>query len=457
MGKISVFIVAILVLIAGQLSAMPNPDGVFTCTFPDRKITVIQDLSMTMPGSLFKSINPQEKTRPESSYPAALNVFVIQDRLNGKTCLIDAGYGKPDSRLLKRLARINLAPADIDDIFITHIHPDHVGGLTSPEGEILFPNAKIGIARKEYEEWSRDPARSGLAKHLKPYQKQLRLLDYDREIKPYGLTPLYYPGHTPGHTVYRMEIPNHRRKKEVVYFVGDIVHAAKLQIPHPEFCARFDMEPETAVKSRRELLLHADCWFGAHIAFPGKIRIKRSGNPESSEIRFGFEPGKISFQRLRCPVCFQSDFIRRIVYGEVDSNLKDALERGEVISGGCRKAPETHDCLFCRRELVPLLRKIGEVLRKIPELKLYPEPAWREYSQGKVRMKVQCGWKCGNISVLIMPDSMRFKPNQGLAHLRIPLRKNSPLALYITAPKEQIQTVHHALMKAFPPVQNKNR
>jgi len=455
MKKFFVFTGAVFALSAGQLSAAPNPDGVFTYPFPDRKITVIQDLSMTMPGTLFKSINPQEKIRPADSYSASLNVFLIQDQTSGKNCLIDAGYGKPSSRLLQRLARMKLTPADIDEIFITHIHPDHVGGLTSPDGKILFPNAKICIARKEYEEWARDGRRTGLAKHLTPYREQLVLLDYNREIKPYGLTPLYFPGHTPGHTVYRMEIPNHRKKTETVYFVGDIVHAAGLQIPHPEFCARFDMDPETALKSRRELLLHADCWFGAHIAFPGKIRIKRSGNPESSGVRFGFEPGKIFFRMLRCPVCFQADFIRRIVYGKPGADFKDAIERGEVIPGGCIKAPETHDCLFCYRELVPWLREIGKILRNVPELKLNPEPAWREYSQGRIRMKVQCGWKCGNITLLIMPDSMRFKPDQGLAHLRIPLRKNGPLALYITAPKEQIQTVHHALMKAFPAVQDK--
>ena len=61
---------------------------------------------------------------------------------------------------------------------------------------------------------------------------------------------------------------------EPVFFVGDIVHAGELQIPHPGFCARFDRDPETAVKSRRELLERAPVWHGAHLPFPGIVRVK---------------------------------------------------------------------------------------------------------------------------------------------------------------------------------------
>ena len=215
------------------------------------------------------------------------------------------------------------------------------------------------------------------------------------------------------------------------------------------------MDPETAVKSRRELLHKADHWFGAHIPFPGKIRIKRGTHSETGNTQFTFESNSISSQTLRCPVCFQTDSIRRILYGKPGRDTMEAMKRGEIISGGCIKAPETHGCLFCLQELAPLLRKIGKSLQDAPDLHLKPEPAWREYSQGKIRIKIQCGWKCGDITLLIMPDAMRFKPNQGMIHLRIPLRKNSPLTLYITAPKEKIQSVHRALMQASPPIRDK--
>jgi glyoxylase-like metal-dependent hydrolase (beta-lactamase superfamily II) len=241
---------------------------------PGWSVTPIQDRPMTMPGTLFRSVDPQERFRPADAYPASLNVFLIRDESGGRCALIDAGYGRADSRLLPELARLGVKPEDISAVFITHIHPDHVGGLTTPDGTTAFPAAKVCIARKEYEAWRRDPARAGLARHLEPVGKNLVLLDYDAPVAPYGLVPLCFPGHTQGHTVFRMRLET-GQGAENIHFVGDIVHAAELQIPRPEFCARFDMDMDTAVKSRRELLNGAAVWYGAHLPFPGIVRIER--------------------------------------------------------------------------------------------------------------------------------------------------------------------------------------
>lgn len=243
---------------------------------PEREVISIQDMKMTMPGTLFRSIDPREKIVPAASYQASLNVFLIRDLKGGKHALIDAGYGKASGRLLPELAKHHIRPEQIGAVFITHIHPDHVGGLTSPDGHKVFPNAKIHIARREYEAWTRDPGRAHMAKNLTPYREQLVLLEYGRPAAPYDLVPLHYPGHTPGHTVYRLKLDRPGEQPETIFFVGDIVHAADLQIQHPDFCARFDQDPATAVRSRRELLHSADIWYGAHIPAPG-IRRFRTG------------------------------------------------------------------------------------------------------------------------------------------------------------------------------------
>ena len=145
-----------------------------------------------------------------------------------------------------------------------------MGGLTLPDGGIAFPQAKVFIARKEYEAWKKDPNRAGLAKHLTPCGNNLVLFDFGREIPGTGLTPLFYPGHTPGHTVFDLKTGP---EGERVTFVGDIVHAAELQLRDPGYCARFDMDPRTAVESRKKLLERGGRWFGAHIPFPGQARI----------------------------------------------------------------------------------------------------------------------------------------------------------------------------------------
>ena len=273
---------------AAQIQAAPNPNGIVKFSYPERDIYSIQDQPMSMSGTMFRSVLPREKFRPGDSYQASLNVFLIMDGKSGKKYLIDAGYGKPHNELLPQLEKLNLKPADIDAVFITHIHPDHVGGLTTADGTPAFPNAKIYIARREYGEWLKDPKRKDLARHITPNQKNLVLMDYDEEVKPYGLTPLCYPGHTPGHTVFRMELAQKGKPdKKNIYFVGDIVHAAALQIPRPQFCAGFDMSPTAAAKSRRDLLRDADHWYGAHIMFPGVVRINRKKT--SSGFKFSFE------------------------------------------------------------------------------------------------------------------------------------------------------------------------
>ena len=270
----------------------PGEGGVFMEAYRECRIVAIQDQSMTMPGRLFSSIDPNETFKPAKAYAASLNVFLVQDLRSGKNALIDAGYGKAENRLVEKLAVLNVKPEDISAVFITHIHPDHVGGLTTPEGKAAFPNASILIARREYEEWRRDPARAALARHLTPNLDRLILLDYDREVAPFGLTPLYYPGHTPGHTVFRMAVTREGNAPEPVFFVGDIVHAGELQIPHPQFCARFDKTPATAVKSRRELLKAAPVWHGAHLPFPGIARILHESPLKSQQSR-----GRIGFAK----------------------------------------------------------------------------------------------------------------------------------------------------------------
>lgn len=249
-------------------------------------VVSVRDLPMTMPGALFSSVDPDETFRVADAYSASLNVFLIRDETGGRCALIDAGYGREDSRLAEELAKLGIKPEDISAVFITHIHPDHVGGLTSPAGRPAFPNAEVFIARREYEAWRADPARSALARHLAPLRDKLVLVDYDVPVAPWGLVPLHFPGHTPGHTVFRMRPAGEGRE---IYFVGDIVHAAELQIPHPEFCARFDMAPGTAVASRRKLLNGAEYWYGAHLPYPGIVRIERRESP-SGEVRYGFVP-----------------------------------------------------------------------------------------------------------------------------------------------------------------------
>ncbi len=258
-------------------------DGVKLYDYPNYKVYSILDQTMTMPGRLFSSQG--ESVALENGYSAAQNVFLIENKATGSCALIDAGFGNTKSNLMPRLKRMGVSPDKISAVFITHIHPDHVGGLTTTDGKAAFPNAKVYIARLEYEKWQTDANRAALGVHIRPYGNRLILMDFDMEVNPYGLRPLLFKGHTPGHTVYELRVLPANDKKDVssVFFVGDIVHAVDLQVKHPDYCARFDQNPAEAVAFRRALFRKAKVCFGAHITFPGRITIvKKNDAPHES-------------------------------------------------------------------------------------------------------------------------------------------------------------------------------
>ena len=224
---------------------------------PDGRIYAIQDARNRFPASLFASSDPRETfVQTAADYAGSVNVFIVEFKGDRRRIMIDAGFGAPRGKLLAEMKKAGLPPESVTDILITHIHPDHVGGLPD------FPNAKIHVAEAEYDAWAQDPSRKRLAKYL-PEKAKLDLFAYDVELFP-ELKALKVPGHTPGHTVFRW------RDR---YFVGDLVHAAELQIAHPAFCARYDGDPRLATASRRRALKEfRGEWFGAHIPFPGRSR-----------------------------------------------------------------------------------------------------------------------------------------------------------------------------------------
>src|SRR3981189_301377 len=72
--------------------------------------------------------------------------------------LVDAGAGTwygggALGRLADSLHGAGYAPEQVDRVLITHLHSDHVGGLTTQDGKRVFPNADVFVSQVDSDFW----------------------------------------------------------------------------------------------------------------------------------------------------------------------------------------------------------------------------------------------------------------------------------------------------------------
>jgi glyoxylase-like metal-dependent hydrolase (beta-lactamase superfamily II) len=185
------------------------------------------------------------------------------------TILIDTCVGEhedrregllyPKDRWLREFREAGVTFEDIDYVFCTHLHVDHVGWNTRlRDGRLVptFPNARYIFGRKEYdywEEWNRlhGPHRSGPSFHdsVLPIVEAGRaeLVEDDFEIGDLiHLSPA--PGHTPGQCC-----ANLTSAGASAVFAGDAMHHP-LQVYEPDWSTIVCADPDQAVASRRSIL-----------------------------------------------------------------------------------------------------------------------------------------------------------------------------------------------------------
>jgi metal-dependent hydrolase (beta-lactamase superfamily II) len=91
-----------------------------------------------------------------------MNIFLIQTSTNN--ILIDTGLGV---NTLESFQKLNVQSEQIDSIFITHMHPDHIGGLIVND-KFSFPNAKLYISKNEVDFWLSDEEMNKVVDSKKP-------------------------------------------------------------------------------------------------------------------------------------------------------------------------------------------------------------------------------------------------------------------------------------------------
>ena len=85
----------------------------------------------TMPVALFGEV-PAElvaELNIAEGIPSSVSVVLVEK--DGEQFLFDAGNGNEDSRMLPALQELGFGANDIDAVFITHLHGDHIGGVVA--------------------------------------------------------------------------------------------------------------------------------------------------------------------------------------------------------------------------------------------------------------------------------------------------------------------------------------
>ena len=281
MKKIAFNLLLVLILSTSTLKAQEDiitfDIGFFAVTL----LSEVQQLSGT--NILIGATDEMLKQAiPVGTYPSAINVFLLE--MEEKTVLIDAGLGP---KTLENLAYYGKKASDIDAIFITHFHGDHIGSLLI-NNKKSYPNATLYVSKPEYDYYMSDAEMTALPENRRgsfttarnifsSYKVEVFIPDEPdkaKELMP-GIRGVAAYGHTPGHCGFLVESEGSK-----LFFWGDLTHAMAIQMPFPEVAVTYDTTPVKAIESRQKMLKYLSDnkipIAGAHIAYPGMGDIRKS-------------------------------------------------------------------------------------------------------------------------------------------------------------------------------------
>jgi glyoxylase-like metal-dependent hydrolase (beta-lactamase superfamily II) len=281
---------------AGAPQVKTQAPGFYRVMLGDFEVTALFDGTLDLePKKLLTNTTQAQvgklldRSFEKDAVPTSVNGYLINT--GSKLVLVDTGagglFGPTLGNLQANLKAAGYQPDQVDDVLVTHMHGDHVGGLVL-DGKLAFPNATIHAGKEDADFWlnkaNLDKASAemkgffqGAMASLNPYVDagKFKPITGNTELLP-GIKAVAAHGHTPGHNVYVVE-----SKGQKLVLWGDLMHVAAVQFVEPQVTISFDVDSKSAAVERKKA--YADAAKGrylvgsAHLPFPGLGHIRAEG------------------------------------------------------------------------------------------------------------------------------------------------------------------------------------
>lgn len=248
-------------LLAGQRTVPGDPQGTF---------------AMNVEKAEFEKVS-KENFLPTDAAKFYFTPTVVNT--GNELVLFDTGLGGDVPGILAALASAGYTADQIDVVVITHMHPDHIGGMMAG-GKPTFPNARYVTGSTEYDFWSPKGEDNRIGKlmisNVKPLAEKMTFVKGGDSVVS-GITAVEAFGHTPGHMCYRIE-----SNGQQLMLLADLANHYVWSLAHPDWEVRFDADKAGAAASRRKVLgmVAADRIpvIGYHLPFPALGYVETRGN-----------------------------------------------------------------------------------------------------------------------------------------------------------------------------------
>jgi glyoxylase-like metal-dependent hydrolase (beta-lactamase superfamily II) len=262
----------------GELAAVALRDGMLE--FPnDNQVFGIGRTPQEVSALLTPAGLPTDKLQ--------LGLHPLLVKTTDRILLFDTGagsnFGPGAGKLPDSLAESGIDAQSVTDIFISHVHGDHVGGIVDAQGAPAFPNARIHISKPEWKFLRGLGAEKAKSIGVQNYDALVAAMkpkveDFapNAELLPGVVQAVEIKGHTPGHSGYRIT-----SGQDSLLYIGDAMHHYILSVQKPDWPMGFDSDRTTGANSRAALVADlaqsGQRVYAVHFPFPGLGRIEKQG------------------------------------------------------------------------------------------------------------------------------------------------------------------------------------